>query len=136
MACHQQELHVLSELGRVPLAIHLHFPQELVVVETYHTQPSPFFQRIAAQDAKTGERERESLLVGCVAKDLGIQNQHQKYYPEKRQGKSNHLTLGAFFGCFRGNLRGGMELQFLRSYPTPPQKIIKVNGSQDPCGYG
>ena len=59
MACHQQELHVLGELGRVPLAIHLHFPQELVVVETYHTQPSPFFQRIAAQDAKTRERERE-----------------------------------------------------------------------------
>lgn len=27
--------------------------------EGYHTQPSPFFQRIAAQDAKTRERERE-----------------------------------------------------------------------------
>lgn len=66
MACHQQELHVLSELGRVPLAIHLHFPQELVVVETYHTQPSPFFQRIAAQDAKTGERERERVCLLVV----------------------------------------------------------------------
>ena len=132
---HHQELHVLSELGRVPLALHLHFPQELVVVETYHTQPSPFFQRIAAQDAETGERERDSLLVGCVKfsrrpKIWEFKTKIKHIILKKRQGKSNHLTLGVFFGGV------GMELQFLRSYPTPQQIIEKVNGSQDPCGYG
>ena len=114
MACHQQELRVLSELGRVPLAIHLHFAQELVVVETYHTQPSPFFQRIAAQDAKTRERERErdSLLVGCVKfsrkpKIWEFTTKIKNIILKKRQGKSNHLTLGVFF--FFG---GGVECSY------------------------
>ena len=84
------------------------------------------------------ERERESLLVGCVKfsrkpKIWEFTTKIKNIILKKRQGKSNHLTLGVFFFFLGG---GGMQLQFLRSYPTPKQIIKKVNGSQDPCGYG
>jgi len=103
--------------------------KELVVVETYHTQPSPFFQRIAAQDERLRyvalqRPETDDLTVGakrnltvllssgqyCVNfddDDLYANVYVERMVGELRKRSLVALTLSAWHNFFESNCRCG-----------------------------